>query len=483
VSAKEQLLQARKLIKEKRYEEARAILEKVDHPKAKEWLGQLNVRLAQKAPTKSSVPEQPAKQSGQTKAKSSRPRFLIPIVAIILLLVVAGGGAAIIVPMLTNQSADGAGDTQTIADAQSDDDNEPDDNSADESTGEDNMESDDTSTVSTASGEIVGSGTRLPIATGGDVLFSAELPEGYSCNCNISQNRIYSEEERTYFSVEIAARAFDPDYYQDKIIDEMLSETVDDDETIIGQETVQVNGRDVVIARVADEDGDTDISYNVKDSDGHIVRVTIPSFVDEPETLHDAALFVVGNVEANAGEEAEEFFTAMMANPVEYDETTDTWTFTDIDPSRQNMVALPEGWTMEPDLLSAFAIKDSDRDTSATAISYLRRTVRLGDGETLAQWVKENYLDFDNVVIESEEMVTVGDRDVVIFQVNDETINQRTLSFFLADSDDDFMVLRVQPFVEDPTSLQDDILIMAGTVESVEISWEEQLQRAGYLED
>lgn len=307
------------------------------------------------------------------------------------------------------------------------------------------------------------------------------MPEGYNCNCNISQNRIYSEEERTYFSVEIAARAFDPDYYQDKTIDEMLSETVDDDETIIGQETVQVNGRDVVIARVSDEDGDTDISYNIKDSDGHIVRVTIPSFVDEPETLHDAALFVAGNVEGEVGETAQEFFTALTGERVTYDEATNTWYFADLDPGHLNSVVLAEGWEFSSGIVPTL-IKDGDRDTSATAIASQFRTVFLDDGETLSQWVNDFYANSGDEV-ESEEVVTVGDnREVVIRREYDADVDQRTLNFYFADSDGDFMAAIIQPFVENPDVHRDDVLAMVATVETEEITWEDQLRNAGLLD-
>jgi hypothetical protein len=42
MSVKEEMLKAREFIKAKRFHEARAILEKIDHPTAKQWLAKLD---------------------------------------------------------------------------------------------------------------------------------------------------------------------------------------------------------------------------------------------------------------------------------------------------------------------------------------------------------------------------------------------------------------------------------------------------------
>ena len=49
---REQMLKARDLIQAKRYNEARVILEKIDHPKAKEWLAKIR-QIQKSQPTKS----------------------------------------------------------------------------------------------------------------------------------------------------------------------------------------------------------------------------------------------------------------------------------------------------------------------------------------------------------------------------------------------------------------------------------------------
>lgn len=478
MSIKEQLYEARKLIQEKQYEEARDLLETIDHPKAKEWLGQLNVRLAQRASTQSARKSPSSKPAKKTKAKSSRSNYLIPVVAMVLLLVVVGVVAVVVLPGLNNVATVATGEPQAVVNDDSDD-NGNDASTSDTDSNENDEDTTDDISTTTSSGDIVGSGVRTLLPDDGTYLFNVELPDGYTCECDISSNQVYGEDSSTNFRIQFAQRAFDPDYYLDKTIDEMLANDIREDETLAGQETMQVNGRDVVIARVADEDNDVEISYNVKDSDGHIVRVIIPSYINDPETLHEAAMFVAGNVEGELGEAVEEFFTAMTSERVSYDEATDTWFFADLDSAKLNSIMVLEGWTFESGIVPTL-VKDGDRDTSATSITSQSRKVFLDDGETLLQWVTAFYANSGEDV-ESEEVVTVGDnREVVIRQEYDGDVDQRTLNFYFVDSDGDFMVAIVQPFVENPAVHREDILAMIATVESEDVRWEDQLRRAGY---
>lgn len=73
-TVKERMLEAQQLIKAKDYEGARAILKKVKHPKAAEWL----TRLDELAPI-----------------KPARRWWLWALVAVVLLLVVGGGVVAV----------------------------------------------------------------------------------------------------------------------------------------------------------------------------------------------------------------------------------------------------------------------------------------------------------------------------------------------------------------------------------------------------
>ncbi len=65
--SKEQMLAARELIKNKQYDQARVILENIDHPKAKEWL----MKLDGMAPSKSAAAVKPARPKAAPKPKPS----------------------------------------------------------------------------------------------------------------------------------------------------------------------------------------------------------------------------------------------------------------------------------------------------------------------------------------------------------------------------------------------------------------------------
>jgi len=73
---KEQLIQARDLIKQKRYHDARVILQHIDHPTAQEWLGKLN-RLAPPPPGGEVVETRPKPDTRPIKAQMLEARDLI----------------------------------------------------------------------------------------------------------------------------------------------------------------------------------------------------------------------------------------------------------------------------------------------------------------------------------------------------------------------------------------------------------------------
>ena len=69
MSVKEQMTEARDLIKAKRYDEARAILETVDHPLAEQWLDKINVAAPSGAEPKKDTPD----WLGDMQADTSSP--------------------------------------------------------------------------------------------------------------------------------------------------------------------------------------------------------------------------------------------------------------------------------------------------------------------------------------------------------------------------------------------------------------------------
>src|SRR5262245_24815228 len=67
MSAKDDLLRARDLIKAKHYDEARAILKTIDHPTAQDWLNKIN---------------QVAPDSGGQLSMYAEPKEALPVVTV-----------------------------------------------------------------------------------------------------------------------------------------------------------------------------------------------------------------------------------------------------------------------------------------------------------------------------------------------------------------------------------------------------------------
>ena len=92
MSIKEQMLQARELIRAKQYDQARAILVTVDHPKAREWLARIDQIGASSPQT---VPE-------VRPRRSSSKRGILVAGMVMVVLLVALVGLVLIVPNLPN---------------------------------------------------------------------------------------------------------------------------------------------------------------------------------------------------------------------------------------------------------------------------------------------------------------------------------------------------------------------------------------------
>ncbi len=82
--SKEKMLEAKKLIQEKDYEAARAILETVDHPTARKWEAKLNQIIAQSSGKK----PQGKRSRGGARGRVSSRVFLAGVAGIVLIVVV-----------------------------------------------------------------------------------------------------------------------------------------------------------------------------------------------------------------------------------------------------------------------------------------------------------------------------------------------------------------------------------------------------------
>jgi len=113
------MLHARQLIQQGRYAEARTILQSIDHPKAKEWLGQLderelNVPLPQAAPP----PQQIVYQVVATPEKKRRSRGCGCLNAVASLILLAVLIAVVIALTTNNEDGEPAGPVDKISGTQ-----------------------------------------------------------------------------------------------------------------------------------------------------------------------------------------------------------------------------------------------------------------------------------------------------------------------------------------------------------------------------
>ncbi len=112
-STKEQMLKARELIKAKKYDEARAILNKINHPTAKEWLAKLdNITPSKKSAKPGSASSKGSKKSASKASSGSTGRGLL-LRVVVLVLIIALGVVAYLALNNNNGDADPGGSETT----------------------------------------------------------------------------------------------------------------------------------------------------------------------------------------------------------------------------------------------------------------------------------------------------------------------------------------------------------------------------------
>lgn len=471
MSTKQKMQKAADLIRDKRYDEARRLLRSIDHPKAREWLNKLDERTAK------------GKKSPAKKASGGR-RVLILLVGGLLLV-----GIAILASVLLGGSDDDPPSPTAISLGQSDGAAAPPETPIAAPT--DVPPAEDTDAAANTAPppdniDVGGTGQRIQFMNGGSSLFTAELPQGWVCDCGLGQNRLEPAEGRSPFiSAQFASRAFDPDYFLDKTLDETLAETLRDDEEIVEQTIEESNGREVLLAIIVetdDEDQEREFRYFVKDSDGHVIIIDIPSFADDPEQYQDGVLFIAGNIEGETDEAAFAFSDRLMSAMSGVDpETGRDYLLDQLDTQVQHLVALPEGWAMQSAGLGLpMAVKNGDPDTSATAFV---RLSGFADPNLSISEIAQGYIDRNEEPVLNQETVQAGGRDIEIVRaVFDDSAQppQESTYYYVVDSSGALIVLITQPYVPDPNSLRDDILQMAANVETRELTYAQLL---GLAED
>jgi len=301
MSVKEQMLKARELIKRKRYDEARAILKKINHPKAKEWLAKID-KIA------------PEKKSGGGRTVLVRLLLLLIVIAIAVVAFVLLSGSdepdsidmtitavneinatRMVQQSMTQTAAAGGSDDTSDTDSDTSDNSESDDAADDEMeeatpTPEDD-DSDDTDSSSAASDgdrlvfeNIIGIGGTLTVA----------VPDGWTKGEGLS-TVIKGDFQTSATAISTIPGMGGMELRA--VVDAMRAEG----------ETAEIteyesNGREVVEARIesptADGSGQQVVyNYFVQDDDGDTVVFVIQPFVPDPTSLRDDVLFMAGNVE------------------------------------------------------------------------------------------------------------------------------------------------------------------------------------------
>ena len=489
MSTKEQMLKARELIKAKRYDEARAILRKINHPKAKEWLDKLDA----KRPASQSKKQTQAPKTGKlpkTTRKSTRSRSMLPIIL--------GGGvlvtilALVVLFVIFNSRDDGDANTTTDTNitlptdtddngdsqtADTDDDNSDDNDQQDTSDNTSDSDDNQQNTTDNDNDQITTSGVamRIPFVNF-NYLVTIDVPAGWVCDCGGGSGNLETvESPRQRIDVDVIDGA------NGALLANVLESELDDDETITTQEILNADGRSVLFAIVEAEDGDSDHHYYVTDTQGNVLQFKI-SDRDEPETLQDTILTIAGTVEAEGGGAATNFTNTLSSNSITYNANTNQWRFADFVSSEyEHTVELPEGWAFEDNFIGvAMAVKDGSMDTSATAFTYLQSFFYDEEDSLtdIAMALNEGSTD----ELQSDGTETVNGREVYFFTTVSSVNNSETVTYITLDSDGDLILLIIQPQVPDKASLHDDVLFMAGNIEVTETDYISQLIRAGLLE-
>ncbi len=477
MTIRDEMVKARALIQQKRFDEARAILEQIDHPKAREWLAKIN-----KVSPATTSTQKPPTHSAKSTATSSNTLPII-IGGIVITVIVALVAAVVLVVSGDDDSSSSTNQTSSNDTAAQTTSNDADDTSSDSSDAAANT-GNDAGGGAAAGQSVVGSGLRIPIfASGG--LIRLEIPQGWICDCGTVGGHLKIENDfDSWVDVDVASFAFDPDRFIGVPLAEVLQEEIRDDQMIVSQETLSANGREVLFAAVIDEGADDDEQehiYLVNDSDGHAIAFEIPNFINDRDRLRDAILLMAGTVEGETGDASTQLLTQFTQNTLAYNAELDRWRLSDmLDDERENTVQLPPDWSIETASLGfKMPVKSGSAATSATAIAYVSPVFY--NSSTLADIAVELNSDASET-IQSQGSTTVNGREVYYVTVFDTQFNSDSVFYYVRDSDGDLVSLIIQPDVPKKESLHDDVLMMAGNVESEAVDYMTRLIRAGLVE-
>jgi|GEM_PF-3505532 len=478
MSPKEKMIKARQLIKGKKYDEARSLLETVNHPKAKEWLAKIN---------KISPPAKSSKASKKAPAQKSSSSNMMPMIiggSVLLVVIIVIVVAVFALPSLTGNSGD-ADETPATAVAENVDESDTDSGDEDEDeTSEDDGDSnsdreeddEETRDIDLTTSSVV------PFISAG-FLVNMTVPGGWVCDCDLSSGTLeLADDPRTSVRVRVISSTFSPEEYATVPLADIVGEELDDDESLVSEETFNNNGREILHVVIADEDGDEERQYYVKDDDGQVIRFSIADRIENPEELEESVLFMAGNVDIASEEDANNLIVQLREDSLAYNADLNRWRQGDfLSDEYEHTFEMPDGWTLELNFIGiAIASKDGSSETSATAIALIPPGFD-NDELSLEELATEFNEGSSDTVTDSGSVERNG-REIYFYTAVSDINNSDTVTYMVRDSDGDLIFLIIQPQVVDKEAIHEDVLFMAGNVEAEEVDYMTHLIRAGIIE-
>lgn len=477
---KEQVLRARELIQEQRYAEARAILVNVDHPKAREWIAKIDEvapEIAESAAVQRGATrprpashQQPLQSDTLARASVGRLWLLVAGIGIIALVL-------IVVIVLPNLNQNTAVPSNTPAAAQ----NNPTDAStpavtSDPPTAE---AANPTQSAATLPPAPRGEGLRIPVLLSNGVL-NMDLPAGWRCQCGSGTVTLYMNNDfRNSARMRQLTKGFDVDAYKNVPLADILKEDADDDETIDSQEMVTDIDREVLSVAVT-RNGRQEMRLYAKDTAGRVMRWELGSNAPDKAGLMAGVLGIIATAQIDDRDAATELTAKLLSARVAYNKDLNRWRIADnLAADREHFVEMPEGWSVSAQMLGLpMLVKSTVEGPTDTAVVYISRSYYSSDS-TLED-ILTSFVGGDEV--KALQTVQFGGRDVAFGTfIDTDNNNSESVNYIVRDSDDEVVVLIVQPQVTDKASLHNDLLAMISKAEVVEVDYLVRLRRVGLL--
>lgn len=475
MNVEQQMHKAKALIEQKRYDEARQILEKINRPTARAWLAQLDARSSDqslKASTTDSYSKRPTLTTRRAAQQNTRRSpVLLSLVGVVIFVVVVIGVVVILTSLTNHEATELALATTATVETPSPT------ITATASATATATEIPPTSTPTPI--PVIGSGQRLPVLES-DIMLTVELPQGWICECLRSLITFRpSEDRRKVINVRLVDKNYDYTYYRNRPLAEILTYEIRNTETVLAQETIWAGNREILFVTVVNRDRDKDQRYYMKNETGYVLEFQIPSYIRNPSDLQTTVVFLANNITWQSRSEAQAFSEKLRSNVVTYNPTLNKWRMIDnLNPDKHHTLELPPDWAIGSGTQRLpMLIKENNAETSATAIihiasaNYDRRDPLTSILNAIA----------GGGAVKSQERLQINGRIVLHVITTVPQSESESANYFVQDSDGDMVSFVIQPNVTDKDALNGDVLFMAGNIETSSISYEDKLVMIGVL--